>query len=77
MLSYYQRKNPYKPRFYYINMAKDSKFIGVTIPTWLYEFIQTEMEQALFTSPSDWIRSACREYYEKRKRDRLGGGGFN
>ena len=50
------------------------KFIGVTIPQYLYEFIQDEIETALYSSPSEWIRSACREYYEKRKRDRAGGG---
>ena len=54
--------------------VRDTKFIGVTIPNYLYDFIQEEINDALFISPADWIRSACREYYEKRKRERVGGG---
>ena len=54
--------------------TKDAHFIGVTISNYVYEYIQAEIEAGLFSSPSEWIRSACREYIEKRNRERLGGG---
>ena len=50
------------------------KFIGVTLSPQIYEYIQKEIDAGLFSSPSDWIRQACREYYEKRKQGRQGGG---
>lgn len=55
-------------------MGNNSKFVGVTVSTQIYEFIQLEIKDGLYNSPSEWIRSACRDFYEKRQKDRLGGG---
>ena len=49
-------------------------FIGVTLSPQIIDYIQKEIDAGLFASPSDWVRQACREYYEKRIKDRQGGG---
>ena len=46
--------------------------VGAVIPESILLWITEEIKQGEFTSVSEWIRVACREYYEKRKRDRLG-----
>lgn len=51
-----------------------TKFVGVTLPIPIYEYIITEIENGAYSSPADWIRSACRDYYEKRLKERRGGG---
>lgn len=49
----------------------NSKFVGVTLPLPIYEFIQREIEEGAYMSPADWIREACRKFYLERR----GGGG--
>lgn len=48
--------------------------VGTVIPESIMLWIDHEIEQGEFTSVSEWIRTACREFYEKRKQDRQGGG---
>lgn len=55
-------------------MGKANKVVGVVLPESITIFIQSEIDAGEFTSSSEWVRVACREFYEKRKRDRLGGG---
>ena len=49
--------------------------VGVILPVAVYQMIEEDLETGDFLTISDWIRSACKEFYEKRKRDRVGGGG--
>ena len=58
-------------------MGKANKVVGVVLPESIAVFIQSEIDAGEFTSSSEWVRVACREFYEKRKRDRSGGGGLN
>lgn len=55
-------------------MGNNGAVAGVKLPANILDFIDKEIENGQFMSRSDWIRSACREYYEKRKRDGAGGG---
>lgn len=48
--------------------------IGTVIPQSILDWINKEIEDGEFTGVSEWVRVACREFYEKRKRDRAGGG---
>ena len=57
-------------------MGNNGGVAGVKLPANILEFMDKEIENGQFMSRSDWIRSACREYYEKRKRERVGGGGL-
>lgn len=50
--------------------------LGVRLPRAVIEVIDRDVETGLYLNRSDWIRSACKEYYEKRKRDGAGGGGL-
>ena len=52
----------------------NSKFVGVTLPLPIYEYILKEIEEGAYMSPADWIREACRKFYLER---RGGGGGPN
>ena len=56
-------------------MAQDSARLGVRLPRAVIEVIDRDVETGLYLNRSDWIRIACREYAEKRKRDGAGGGG--
>lgn len=48
--------------------------LGVRLPRAVIEVIDRDVETGLYLNRSDWIRIACREYAEKRKRDGAGGG---
>lgn len=48
--------------------------IGTVIPQSILEWINEEIQAGEFVSVSEWVRVACRDFYEKRKRDRAGGG---
>ena len=56
-------------------MGKSNKVVGASLPISMIQFIESEVNTGEFTSVSDWVRAACREFYEKRKRESLGGGG--
>ena len=56
-------------------MATDNRVVGVVLPPTIYKFIEEDLKGGEYASVSDWVRVACREYYEKRKRARGGGGG--
>lgn len=55
-------------------MATDNRVVGVVLPPTIYRFIEDDLKGGEYASVSDWVRIACREYYEKRKRERSGGG---
>ena len=48
--------------------------IGAVIPQSILDWINEEIQAGDFVSVSEWVRVACREFYEKRKRDHAGGG---
>ena len=48
--------------------------LGVRLPRAVIEVIDKDVATGLYLNSSDWIRIACREYAEKRKRDGAGGG---
>ena len=54
-------------------MAK-TRMVGVVLPIAVYDFIEEDLRGGEFTGVSDWVRTACKEFYEKRKRERAGGG---
>ena len=56
-------------------MANNGGVAGVKLPANILEFMDKEIENGQFMSRSDWIRSACRDFYEKRKGMAPGGGG--
>lgn len=58
-------------------MGKSNKVVGVVLPESITAYIESEIDAGEFTSVSEWVRVACREFYEKRKRESLGGGGLN
>lgn len=55
-------------------MPKDKGLIGVRLPGDIMKFIDDEVETGAYLSRSEWVRMACYEYWQKRKRDRQGGG---
>lgn len=50
--------------------------VGARLPPEVIKLIDSDVEAGEFINRSDWVRCACREFYEKRKRERLGGGGL-
>lgn len=48
--------------------------VGVRLPSEIIKIIDMDIQEGEYISRSDWVRCACREFYEKRKRERLGGG---
>ena len=56
-------------------MGNNGAVAGVKLPANILDFMDKEIENGQFMSRSDWIRSACRAFYEIRKRDGAGGGG--
>lgn len=40
--------------------------VGVRIPPAMLEYIDKEIEKGAYASRSDWVRCACREYYEQK-----------
>ena len=57
-----------------MNMVKNGRMVGVVLPFSIYEFIEKDLETGDFINISDWIRTACKDFYDKR-RSRGGGGG--
>ena len=45
---------------------KNNVMVGVRIPPIMLDFIDSEVESGKYTSRSDWVRQATREFYEKR-----------
>lgn len=56
-------------------MAQDNGMVGVRLPGGIIDFIDMDVASGDFLNRSEWVRVACREFYEKRKQDRQGGGG--
>lgn len=48
--------------------------VGVRLPSEIIKIIDMDIQEGEYISRSDWVRCACREFYEKRKRERAGGG---
>lgn len=40
--------------------------VGVRLPPKILEQIDKDIEAGTYTSRSDWVRQACREFYNKR-----------
>lgn len=54
-------------------MNKKGRMVGVILPNSIYQMIEDDLKTGDYLTISDWIRSACKEFYEKRKRERGGG----
>lgn len=52
-----------------------NQYVGTRLPPAIIEQINTDVANGVYNSPAEWVRVACREFYEKRKQDRQGGGG--
>ena len=54
---------------------KKGRTVGVILPVAVYQMIEEDLKAGDYLTISDWVRMACKEFYEKRKRERAGGGG--
>lgn len=70
----YYDNNIYSSRFRLIIMS--SPYVGTRVPIAILNQITKDVESGEFSSPAEWVREACRRFYEVRKGDRLGGGGL-
>lgn len=53
---------------------KKGRTVGVILPVAVYQMIEEDLKAGDYLTISDWVRMACKEFYEKRKRERSGGG---
>ena len=51
--------------------------VGVRLPPAVVKMIEDDVKDGYYRSSSEWVRMACAEFFEKRKRERSGGGGSN
>lgn len=62
-----------KPLSTFLNMPINAN-VGARLPPAIVKMIEDDVRDGYYRSSSEWVRMACADFYEKRKRERSGGG---